>query len=69
MKNGEKKYQSLVLVKNILKNQNKKFLNGQKNKDTSYMNVSLTCPHCNKTGGFGMLRWHFDNCKMKRENE
>jgi hypothetical protein len=23
------------------------------------------CPHCNKTGGNAMLRWHFDNCKNK----
>jgi hypothetical protein len=25
----------------------------------------ITCPHCNKTGGFGMLSWHFDNCREK----
>ena len=25
-----------------------------------------TCPHCGKTGnGGGMLRWHFDSCKIK----
>ena len=23
------------------------------------------CPHCNKEGGHGMFRWHFDNCKEK----
>ena len=23
----------------------------------------VTCPHCNKTGGTTMYRWHFDNCK------
>ena len=23
------------------------------------------CPHCGKIGGFGMLRWHFENCKYK----
>ena len=23
----------------------------------------LTCPHCDKTGGRMMLRWHFDNCR------
>jgi group I intron endonuclease len=26
----------------------------------------LTCPHCNKEGGDGiMTRWHFSNCKQK----
>lgn len=25
----------------------------------------ITCPHCNKTGGSGMLSWHFDNCRKK----
>lgn len=24
-----------------------------------------TCPHCGKSGGGGLLRWHFDNCKYK----
>lgn len=25
-----------------------------------------TCPHCNTTGGFGIMkRWHFDNCKNR----
>ena len=22
----------------------------------------VTCPHCNKSGGIAMYRWHFDNC-------
>lgn len=27
---------------------------------------SVVCPHCNKIGGGGsMMRWHFDNCKLK----
>lgn len=24
----------------------------------------LVCPHCGKSGGGGMTRWHFDNCKL-----
>lgn len=24
-----------------------------------------TCPHCGKSGGGGLLRWHFDHCKYK----
>lgn len=26
-----------------------------------------TCPHCNKSGGHTMGRWHFDNCKYRRD--
>ena len=26
----------------------------------------LVCPHCEKTGGNTMYRWHFDNCREKR---
>lgn len=25
-----------------------------------------TCPHCGKSGGGGLLRWHFDNCRKVR---
>lgn len=25
----------------------------------------VTCPHCGKSGGRTMARWHFDNCKEK----
>lgn len=25
----------------------------------------FTCPNCGKSGGGGMTRWHFDNCKMR----
>ncbi len=28
----------------------------------------VTCPHCGKSGGHKtMPRWHFDNCKYKKE--
>ena len=27
-----------------------------------------TCPHCSVVGGGGMLRWHFDHCKLNAEN-
>jgi len=28
----------------------------------------LTCPHCGQEGGNSqMKRWHFDNCKLKRD--
>lgn len=30
-------------------------------------NVVYTCPHCGKSGGRMMLRWHFDKCKNKSE--
>lgn len=28
-------------------------------------NKIYICPHCNKSGGRMMLRWHFDKCKHK----
>lgn len=28
----------------------------------------MTCPHCGKSGGNTMGRWHFDNCKYKKGN-
>lgn len=31
-------------------------------------NKVYTCPHCSKSGGGGMLRWHFDHCKLNVEN-
>jgi len=34
---------------------------GQKNK-------VYTCPHCSMVGGGGMLRWHFNHCKLNAEN-
>ena len=29
--------------------------------------LNLECPHCNKVGGASMRRWHFNNCKQKKE--
>jgi len=29
---------------------------------------TLVCPHCAKSGGTAMRRWHFDNCKVKNGN-
>lgn len=29
----------------------------------------LTCPHCNKSGGAGMNRWHFSHCKYNITNQ
>jgi hypothetical protein len=26
---------------------------------------TITCPHCGKSGGTTMYRWHFDNCKLR----
>lgn len=29
----------------------------------------ISCPHCGVVGGEGIMkRWHFDNCKLKKEN-
>ena len=30
--------------------------------------IRVTCPHCDKEGAESpMARWHFDNCKLKRD--
>lgn len=29
-------------------------------------NKVVTCPHCNKTGGINLKRWHFDNCRKRQ---
>lgn len=30
--------------------------------------IIVTCPHCNKSGSKpAMVRWHFDNCKQKKD--
>lgn len=29
----------------------------------SNKDVLITCPHCNKSGGLAMKRWHFNNCR------
>lgn len=28
--------------------------------------IGYVCPHCSKTGGRIMKRWHFDNCKLQK---
>jgi hypothetical protein len=28
--------------------------------------IKRECPHCKKSGGHAMTRWHFDNCKFKK---
>lgn len=29
-------------------------------------NRELTCPHCGKIGRGGIVRWHFNNCRMRK---
>lgn len=30
--------------------------------------IKASCPHCDKVGGAGIMkRWHFDNCKLKKD--
>lgn len=42
------------------------FLKATAEKNTCRRRPIVTCPHCHKTGGSGvMTRWHFDNCKAK----
>ena len=35
-------------------------------KQLENISKTITCPFCNKSGNYyGMLRWHFNNCKFK----
>lgn len=40
-----------------------RYINGELIPNTK--GLIMTCPHCNKTGGNSMKRWHFNNCKLK----
>lgn len=46
-------------------------MKGVKKSDTHKENISKShnivhiCPHCGKSGGRIMFRWHFDKCKLK----
>jgi hypothetical protein len=76
-----RKPKSITHRKNISEAQKKNGGNGpakhkeeSKNKTRETMKLkprgNKICPHCNKEGGFlSMSRWHFDNCKLKENNE
>lgn len=37
-------------------------------KISTFQSERVTCPHCGKIGGrFTMKRWHFNNCKQKKD--
>ena len=39
-------------------------------RQTGKVYETVTCPHCNKTGGRNVMkRWHFDNCKENPVNK
>ena len=47
--------------KNIKEHSNRELM-----KEISLARPKVTCPHCNKEGQKNvMLRWHFDNCRLK----
>jgi len=63
----EKQKRSLSMQGNKIGsgNKNKPFSAERKQKLSNIKkSIILTCPHCNKTGGNGMTRWHFNNCKL-----
>lgn len=80
-KQNMRKPKSAEHRQNISKAQKKNGGNGpakhkeeSKNKTRESMKLkpreNKICPHCNKEGGFlSMSRWHFDNCKLKENNE
>jgi hypothetical protein len=41
---------------------------GQPSKNKGIPQEKIICPHCHKVGGISsMSRWHFENCKHKKE--
>lgn len=70
----EKKRQLFLSDKNPGKNKSeetrKKLSDAAKGKipwNKGKKRKQITCPHCGKTGGNGLMqRWHFDNCKTKK---
>lgn len=40
-----------------------RYISGELKHNTA--GLILKCPHCNKTGGNTMKRWHFNNCRHK----
>ena len=56
-------YNNKILLDYDCKNGFKNNLANQKPKN------KVSCPHCGAVGGEGIMkRWHFDNCKLKKEN-
>jgi hypothetical protein len=62
---GKKRPEHSAKMKVVMKGKPKT----QEHKDniSKSHNVIYTCPHCNKSGGRLMLRWHFDKCRHKSE--
>jgi hypothetical protein len=39
---------------------------GRQSQNYDTIGQQVQCPHCDKTGGLGVMkRWHFENCKQK----
>jgi hypothetical protein len=62
--------QSLALKGKPKSDEHKKKLSESKKGKKSFTKgiprIVVTCPHCGKEGGEGIMhRWHFDNCKHK----
>ena len=53
----------------MLKNQPNKYGPNNPNFGNHPIQQKIKCPHCDKIGGQGnMKRYHFDNCKNKKDN-
>lgn len=64
------------LLNNPGKNKSKEHLqkisNSLKGKPSPFKGMpskQFTCPHCGKTGGTIMKRWHFDKCKVRTSGD
>ena len=45
---------------------NREYKYGKENHSFGIKQKIVNCPHCGKSGGNTMVRWHFDNCKFKK---
>jgi hypothetical protein len=64
---GKKRPEHAIKVSKKLKNVPKTFEHKKAIAETH--NKTYTCPHCLKSGGRIMLRWHFDKCKSRLIND
>ena len=62
LKNNPGKNKTEVTKRNISKGRT-----GIPSKTKGIPRKKITCPHCGKIGGEGLMnRWHFENCKLKK---
>jgi len=54
-----------IRYRNVRKPRSAEFKQAVSDKLSGRKQSNKICPHCNKTGGNAMQRWHFENCKKQ----